>query len=130
MSQRLAGSGEIGGWDKCFSGQTVESESQGASGLSELGTQQKRKGSFVTLDSEGEETGQKSKRIKTDVCGSECQDAEEQSAKEDTSGKLGSDASAEERQPAPDSPCDALPEHIKVEIGFISLEILLITRFK
>lgn len=134
LSQRLAGSGETGGWDKCFSGQTVESGSQSASGLSELGTQRKRKGSFVTLDSDGEETGQKSKRIKTDVCGSECQDAEEQSAKEEKSGKLGSDASAEtpadEQQPAPDSPCDALPEHIKVETGFISLEILLITSFQ
>lgn len=114
LSQRLVGSGETGGWAKCFSGQTVESDSQRASGSSELGTQWKRKGSFVTLDSDGEETGQQSKRIKMDVCGGECLDAEEQSAKEEISGRVGSDAPAEEVQPALDGPCDALPEHIKV----------------
>lgn len=51
-----------------------------------------------------------------DVCGSVCVDAEEQSAKEE---RLESDAPvetpAEELQPVPASPCDALPEHIKVE---------------
>ncbi|XP_044068293.1 Fanconi anemia group E protein isoform X1 [Siniperca chuatsi] len=118
LSQHLAGFGETGGWAKCFSGQRVESESQSASGLSELGTQRKRKGSFVNLDSDGEETAQQSKRIKMDACGSESVDAEEQSAKEEISGRLESDAPAEthaeQLQPVPDSPCDALPEHIKV----------------
>lgn len=118
LSQRLVGSGESEGWAKCFSDQPVESESQSASCLSELGTQRKRKGSFVTLDSDGEETGQQRKRIKMDLCGSECLDAEEQSAKAEA---LGSDAPeetpAEELQPAPDSSCDALPEHIKVHFG-------------
>ncbi|XP_070767048.1 Fanconi anemia group E protein [Enoplosus armatus] len=112
LSQRLAGFDESGGWAKCFSSQTAEPESQSASGLSEPGTQRKRKGSFVTLDSDGEETGQQSKRIKMDVCGSECLDAEQESAKEDIS-KSGA---AEELQPAPGSPCEALPEHIKVSV--------------
>lgn len=89
------------------------------SGLSELGTQRKRKSSFVALDSGDEETGQRSKRIKMDVCGSERIDAEEQSTNEEASGRLDRDAPAEtpveEMQLAPDSPCDPLPEHIKVE---------------
>ncbi|XP_028439166.1 Fanconi anemia group E protein [Perca flavescens] len=120
LSQRLVGSGETEGWAKCFSGQPVESESRRTSCLSELGTQRKRKGSVVTLDSDGEETGQQSKRIKMDLCGSECLNAEEQSAKAEASGRLGSDAPAEtpaeELQPATDSSCDALPEHIKVSV--------------
>lgn len=123
LSQRLVGFGEAGGWAKCFSGQTVEPGSQSTSALSELGTQRKRKGSFITLDSDGEETGQQHKRIKLDVCGSERLDAEEQNAKEEISGRLESDApgetpAAEELQPAPGRPCDVLPEHIKVETGF------------
>uniref|UniRef100_UPI0037E83F1B Fanconi anemia group E protein n=1 Tax=Semicossyphus pulcher TaxID=241346 RepID=UPI0037E83F1B len=116
--QRLVGCGGTGGWTKC--GQTVESESQRSSGLSELGTQRKRKGSFASLDSDGEETRQQSKRTKMDVGGSECLVAEEQSLKEEISGRLESDAPAEaptkELQPAPDGPCDALPEHIKVSV--------------
>ncbi|XP_018521490.1 Fanconi anemia group E protein [Lates calcarifer] len=120
LSQRLAGFGEIGGWTKCLSGQTVECESQRMSGLSELGTQRKRKSSFVALDSGDEETGQRSKRIKMDVCGSERIDAEEQSTNEEASGRLDRDAPAEtpveEMQLAPDSPCDPLPEHIKVSV--------------
>ncbi|XP_042347993.1 Fanconi anemia group E protein isoform X2 [Plectropomus leopardus] len=119
LSQRLVGFGEPGGWAKCFSGHTVESESQGASGLLELGTQRKRKGSFVSLDADGEETGQQSKRMKMDICGGECVDAEEQSTKEETPEGSGSDAAAEtptgELQPAADSPRDALPEQMKIK---------------
>ncbi|XP_070825016.1 Fanconi anemia group E protein [Chaetodon trifascialis] len=121
LSKRLVGFGESGGWAKCFSGQTVEPGSQSTSGLSELGTQRKRKSSFITLDSDGEETAQQHKRIKMDVCGSECLSAEEQKVKEVMSGGLERDASgeapaAEELQPAPDGLCDALPEHVKVAI--------------
>ncbi|XP_029292021.1 Fanconi anemia group E protein isoform X2 [Cottoperca gobio] len=112
LSQRLVGFGETGGWSKCLSSQTF--------GLSELATQRKRKGSFVTLDSDGEETGQQSKRIKMDVSGSECLEAVEQRATEETAGRLGSDAPAEtpaeELQTAAESPCDVLPEHIKVSV--------------
>ncbi|XP_040909161.1 Fanconi anemia group E protein [Toxotes jaculatrix] len=118
LTQRLAGVGETSGWAKCLSGQTIESGSQSASGLLELGTQRKRKSSFVSPDSGGEEMGQQSKRIKMDVCGSECVDAEEQSANEETSGRFEKDAAeetpAEELQPAPDT--DSLPEHIKVSV--------------
>ncbi|XP_070696138.1 Fanconi anemia group E protein [Pempheris klunzingeri] len=116
LSQRLVGFGETAGWAKCFSGQTVDSESQTGSGLSEFGTQRKRKGSFVTLDSDGEEMGQQSKRIKMDVCGSECLDTEEQSAKEEI---LESDTpveTAEDLPPASGGPSDTLPEHIKVSV--------------
>ncbi|XP_023283229.1 Fanconi anemia group E protein [Seriola lalandi dorsalis] len=121
LSQRLVGFGAAGGWAKCLSGQPSGSESQRSSGLSEQGTQRKRKGSFVTLDSEGDkETEQQSKRIKMDICGSECVDAEEQSANEETTGRLERDAPAEtpaeDLQPAADSPRDSLPEHIKVSV--------------
>ncbi|XP_020503953.2 Fanconi anemia group E protein [Labrus bergylta] len=119
LSQRFVSCGEAGGWVKCFSCQTEESESQRESGLSEPGTQRKRKGSFATLDSDGEETGQKSKRMKMDVCVSECLQTEEQGLKVELSGRLESDApgeTAEEPLPAPERPCDALPEHLKVPV--------------
>lgn len=118
LSQRLVGLGETGGWAKYFSGPTVESGTLINSGLSEQGAK-KRKGSLVILDSDGEETGQQCKRIKTDICGSECLDAAEQNIKEQIPGRLESDAPAETLddglQPAPHSSCDPLPEHIKVE---------------
>lgn len=119
LSQRLGGFGASGGWI-CLSGQTAESASQSVSGLPELGTQRKRKGSFVTLDSDGEEMVQQSKRMKVDVCDSERVDAEELSVHEETSGKLEraspAETPAEELLPVPGSPCDALPNHIKVEL--------------
>ncbi|XP_053281185.1 Fanconi anemia group E protein [Pleuronectes platessa] len=111
LSQRLAVCAGTGGWAKCLSDQTVESGSQSASSLSELGTPRKRKVSLVTVDSGDEETGQQSKRIKMDVCGSE-QKAEEQDIHEETSEML----EREEPQPAPDCPCESLPEHIKVAV--------------
>ncbi|KAM7404651.1 hypothetical protein PAMP_011979 [Pampus punctatissimus] len=95
LSQRFAGFSETGGWAKCFSSQTVQSETQSASCLSELGTQRKRKSSFITLDSDGEETGQQCKRMKTNVCSGERVDAEEQSTNEEMSGGLEDDAAAE-----------------------------------
>lgn len=119
LLQRVGGFGGTGGW-KCLSRHTAESTSQSASGLSELRAQRKRKGSFVNLDSDGEEMGQQSKRIKMDVCNSEHVDAEESSVLEETSERSERTAPAETPgevlQPAPDSPCDALPEHIKVEL--------------
>ena len=111
LSQRLVVRGETGGWAKCD--QTVESGSQSASSLSELGTQRKRKVSLVTVDSGDEETGQQSKRIRMDVCGSE-QKAEEQDVHEETSERLERETPAEELQPAPDCQSESLPEHIKV----------------
>lgn len=108
LSQRLIGSSETGGWAKCFSGQTAESESQSVSNLSEVGTQRKRKGSFVHADLEGEEMGQQSKRIKID---DECDTAEEQGAKKEA-GVSESDTVVETA--ALNSSCEALPQHIKV----------------
>nr|XP_019944502.1 PREDICTED: Fanconi anemia group E protein [Paralichthys olivaceus] len=120
LSQRLAVCGGTGGWAKCLSDQTVESGSQSASSLSELGTQRKRKLSFVTVDSGDEETEQQSKRRKMDVCGSERVSAEEQDVHKETPERLERDAAAEtpaeELQPAPDRLCDSLPEHIKVSV--------------
>ncbi|XP_034445628.1 Fanconi anemia group E protein isoform X2 [Hippoglossus hippoglossus] len=113
LSQRLVVCGETGGWAKCLSDQTVESGSQSASSLSELGTQRKRKVSLVTVDSGDEETGQQSKRIKMDVRGSE-QKAEEQDVNKETSERLERETPAEELQPAPDCQSESLPEHIKV----------------
>lgn len=98
-------------------------ESGSQSGSSEPGTQRKRKASFVTQDLDGREPRQQSKRIKMDICDSECLEAEEQSAKDEISGSLERDAPAEtpaeELQPASDSRCDILPEHIQVERSFI-----------
>uniref|UniRef100_A0A8C3G3L7 FA complementation group E n=1 Tax=Cyclopterus lumpus TaxID=8103 RepID=A0A8C3G3L7_CYCLU len=115
LSKHLVGFANTGGWAMCFSDPTVDSDSQHASGLSELGTQRKRKGSFLTLDSDCEETEQQIKRMKMDVCGSEHRDVDELSAKE--TERLESEAPAEtlgeELQAAADGPCEALPEHIK-----------------
>ncbi|XP_059188536.1 Fanconi anemia group E protein isoform X2 [Centropristis striata] len=105
LSRRSAGSVGTGGWATCFSDPTVESGSQRASGSSELGSQRKRKGSFVSLDSDSEPTGQQSKRKKMDVCGGECLNSGEQTA-----------APAEDLQLAADAPCDVLPEHVKVSV--------------
>ncbi|KAM6928855.1 Fanconi anemia group E protein [Lycodopsis pacificus] len=117
LSQRLVGFGETGGWAACRSGPTVESDSQHAGGSSELRTQWKRKGCFVTLDSDCEETGQRSKRMKMDVSGGECRDVDEWSTKEEPSESAApAETLGEELQPAPDGPCDALPEHIKVTV--------------
>ncbi|KAM3618618.1 uncharacterized protein V6R79_022590 [Siganus canaliculatus] len=124
LSQRLVGDSESGGWTKYYSGQTVATGSQRES---ELGTQRKRKSSDVALDSDGEETGQQSKRIKMDICGSKGQDAEEETVKEETPGKSECDAPAEtgvrELQAAPESQSNDLPEHIKV--SFLQIKDLL-----
>lgn len=111
LSQGLIGSAETGGWTKCFSGQTAEFESQSTSDLSELGTQRKRKGSFVSVGSDGEETGSQSKRIKMDD--NECVTAEELRVPKEMSGAPESDVAAE--TPASDSSCGGLPEQIKVK---------------
>ncbi|XP_029995694.1 Fanconi anemia group E protein isoform X1 [Sphaeramia orbicularis] len=120
LSQRLGGSGEVGGWASCLNGQTVSSSaSQSASGLSELGTQRKRKSTFIALESDSEEAGQQSKRMKMDLCGNEGLDAGDQGQTEDTTGILEGASigvSAEALQPSPDTPCDSLPEHIKVSV--------------
>nr|XP_046251860.1 Fanconi anemia group E protein [Scatophagus argus] len=117
LSQRLDGFSETGGWAKCFNGRAVESGSQSSSGLSDLGPQRKRKGSFVTQDSSGEEMGQQSKRIKMDVCGSDSLDPEEPSAKAEISRRIESSALVETpAEELPDSLCDAVPEHIKVSV--------------
>lgn len=115
LSQHLVGFGDTGGWAKCFGGHLGEAER--LSGLSERGAQRKRKVSVVSLGSDGEETGQQSKRTKTDVCASEHLDSAEQSTKEEIS-LLQSDAPMEtpdEVKPASENPSEDLPEHIKVE---------------
>lgn len=84
------------------------------SGVSGLDTQRKRKSSFVAPDSDEEEIGQMSKRVKMDVC--------ERSVHLETSGGLAGDAPAESPsapQPPPDSGSEALPEHMKVDLRFI-----------
>lgn len=128
LSQCLVGFGETGGWAKFFDSHAIESDAQSQSGLSEQGTQRKRKSSFVTLDSDGEEAVQQNKRIKMDVCGCECLDAAEQSIKEGKSERLESESPAETSddglQPAPDSPCDVLPEHLQVQSLMSSLKVI------
>lgn len=105
LLHRLVGAGETGGWAKCLSGYTMDSVIQSESPLSEWGTHRKRKISFVTQDSDGDETGQQGKRIKVDNCDDDL-DAAGLSVKADTP--------LEDLQAAPDSPCHELPEHMKV----------------
>lgn len=109
LSQQLGGLGEKGGWTKCFSRQALESECPSVSDSYELGTQRKRKGSSVIVESDGEETGQRSKRMKVDVCENE---RKEQDKEKESTGRSGCDTPTE--TPAPDSSGEALPEHIKV----------------
>lgn len=115
MSHHLVGFDDAGGWAKYFSGHLGEAER--FSDLPERGAQRKRKGSVVSLGSDEEETGQQSKRTKTDVCGSEHLDAAEQSIKEEIS-RLQSNVPVEtpdEVKPASENPSEDLPDHIKVE---------------
>ncbi|CAB1442911.1 unnamed protein product [Pleuronectes platessa] len=83
LSQRLAVCAGTGGWAMCLSDQTVESGSQSASSLSELGTRGK---------------GKRARRTRGDI------------------RNVGKRNSCEEPQPAPDCPCESLPEHIKVAV--------------
>ncbi|KAM3872306.1 Fanconi anemia group E protein [Diretmus argenteus] len=126
LSESLVGTGSAGGWALCLGGQNAASACLSGSGLSDLGTQRKRK-SCVTLDSDAEETEQQSKRIKTDfsnpvegVDGGEGPTAAEPGIREETTGKLSvvsTDASAEELNPAPSTDlCDALDEHIQASV--------------
>ncbi|KAM4563263.1 Fanconi anemia group E protein [Odontesthes bonariensis] len=111
LSESLVGFGETGGWAKCFSSQTVRSESQSEPDLSELGTQRKRRASFVHVDPDVEETGQQSKRIRLD---NESFHADEGGVKHLMPG--GSDSAAPAEAPAADSQSDVLPEHMKASV--------------
>lgn len=77
--------------------------------------------SFVTQDSDGEETGQQSKRVKVDKCEEDL--AAGLSGQEATSGGseevLLAGAPLENQEAAPDSPCHDLPEHMKVRAQFV-----------
>lgn len=118
LSQRLVSRHDTGGWAKCFYSQTSGSEPQTAFDLSELGSQRKRKESFVSLDSDCEETGPQSKRMKMDVCIIECPETEVKSLEEKSSGRSESDTPTETLATEPEPTTDvrdALPEHIKVE---------------
>lgn len=109
----MVGFGETGGWDKCFVDQTACSEGHDMPHLSQLGTQRKRRGSFLSLDNDNEEMRRQSKRIKTDICDDECIDVEGESAENASPGGCESAVLAETPAP-PDSLRDTLPEHMKV----------------
>ncbi|KAK2851338.1 hypothetical protein Q5P01_007614 [Channa striata] len=115
LSHCLVGFGETTGW-KCLSEQSTESVSQSGSGLPDLGKEKKRKCSFVNLDSDEEEMGQQSKRIKMDDCGSENVDAENWRIQKESSAAASEETPDEEKQRAPDGLCNALPEHIQVTV--------------
>lgn len=114
LSQRLDNTGKAGGWASCF--QSVASAApQSGSTLSEVRTQRKRNSSAITQDSDSEETSQKNKRIKVDLCGSE--DVKpEQAKKEELINDVSTGVSAKALQPQPDMPCNTLPEHVKVAV--------------
>ncbi|XP_061590963.1 Fanconi anemia group E protein [Cololabis saira] len=121
LSDRLVGSGETEGWAKCFGDRTVCSGTQKRPDSSELGTQRKRKSSFLHLDEDNEEMGQQSKRIKTDICDDECIDVEGESVKNVTPG--GSESAAPAEMPSLDNLHDSLPEHMKA--AFLQIKELL-----
>lgn len=119
LSQHLCVSGQSGGWSSCFSkkAESVSEYSFGSSGA----TQRKRKISVVILDTDDEDAGLQSKRIRTDVCGRDGVKADKQTTSEETSVELEERAATEpstvELQPELDT-SDSLPEHVKVFADF------------
>ncbi|KAM6924880.1 Fanconi anemia group E protein [Xenentodon cancila] len=111
LSERLVGNGETEGWAKCFGDQPVCSGTQNMPDSSELGTQRKRRGSFLHLDKDDEEMGRQSKRIKTDTC-DECIDVGE-SVKNVTPG--GAESAAPAETTSLDGLHDDLPEQMKLD---------------
>ncbi|XP_068606884.1 Fanconi anemia group E protein [Brachionichthys hirsutus] len=109
LSQNAVGVAETGGWASCFSGPAGPSECRPESGLSDRGTQRKRKGSGSILDSDEEGAGRQSKRRKVDDCDGARVDAEE------PSGKADADSPAQ-TPPAPESRSDTLPEHLQFSV--------------
>uniref|UniRef100_A0A3P9ISP6 FA complementation group E n=1 Tax=Oryzias latipes TaxID=8090 RepID=A0A3P9ISP6_ORYLA len=107
LSTRLVGSSEVRGWATYFSSPRTSSELKDVPDVSELGTQRKRRGSFIHLDSDSEETEQHSKRRKTE---DECADKEEcvkammPVVPESVPAVI----------PPPEKACEALPEDMKV----------------
>lgn len=128
LTQRLVGQVETSGWSQCLSGHAIDSVLGQESTLLGQGTQKKRKMSFVTQDSDGEETGQQSKRVKVVKCEEDLAAAAGLSGQEATSGGseevLSAGAPLENQEAAPDSPCHDLPEHMKVRAQFVHHVIL------
>lgn len=127
LTQRLVGQAETSGWAQCLSGHDIDRVLLNDSPLLGQGTQKKRKMSFVTQDSDGEETGQQSKRVKVDKCEEDLADAG-LSGQEATSGGsqavLSADGPLENQEAVPDSPCHDLPEHMKVRAQFVHHMVL------
>lgn len=124
LCEGLGGPGRTGGWVTYFNGQIAVPASQAGLELSEPGTQRKRKSSSVALDSDAEDNGQQSKRIKMNLspamnmCSSEGPALETQCLRGDSSGgveEVTAGATVEPQQPAAASLCDTLPEQIKVD---------------
>lgn len=128
LTQRLVGQVETSGWAQCLSGHAIDPLLGQESMLLGQGTQKKRKMSFVTQDSDGEETGQQSKRVKVDKCEEDPAAAAGLSGQEATSGGseevLSAGAPLENQEAAPDSPCHDLPEHMKVRAQFVHHVVL------
>lgn len=123
LTQRLVDQGGTSEWAQCLSGQAVDPVLRQKSILTSQGTQKKRKMSFVTQNSDGEEeSGQPSKRVKVN-------ESEEDLAPAGLSGQEASsrgseevpaaEAAVENEEVIPDSPCNELPEHMKVRAKFL-----------
>lgn len=115
LSLRFVGPGGARGWAHCFGGHLKDSGN--CSPSPEQETQKKRKSSQISLDSDGEDTEQQSKRPKVDACRMECIDAAEQSVKGELSESLvASEGTDKNIHPATDSGSQYsfLPQHIKV----------------
>lgn len=117
LAQGLVGQAETSGWAHCTSGHAVDPVLQHESVFTSQATQKKRKMSFVTQGSDGEESGQQSKRVKLDksdedlaAAGCSGQEATSRGAEEVPSA----DAALENQETKPDSSVNDLPDHMKV----------------
>lgn len=123
LTQRLVDQAETSGWAQCLNGHAVDPVPQHASISTVQGTQKKRKMSFVTQDSNGEESGQPSKRVKVNKSEEDIAAAAGLSGQDATSGGSGevpsADAILENQEAKPNSLCNDLPGHMKVRVQFV-----------
>lgn len=127
LTHRLVGQTEISGWTQCLSDHAADPVLQHESIVPGQGTQKKRKMSFVIQDTDGEESGQQSKRVKISMTEEDLA-AAGLSGQEPTSGGLeevpSADATLQNQEAKPDSPCNDLLDHMKVRAQFVHHGVL------
>lgn len=125
LTQRLVGQADTSEWAQYLSDHAVDPVLQHES--TSQGTQKKRKISFVTCESDGEESKQQSKRVKVDNSEEDLA-AAGLSGQDVTSGRSevipSADTTLENQGAKPDSPCNDLPDHMKVRAQFVHHGVL------